>query len=447
MVQGPVLLLILATAIAVIIILNSVLKIHPFITMMLTAFGVGFTVGMPPVEIVKTINAGFGAMMGNIGLMIVTGTLMGVILEKSGAAIQIANAVIRVFGSGRPAASVAVIGGLMGIPVYCDSGFVVLTNLGKRLALRAGKNPAGVGITLGGSLYATHTLVPPTPGPIAAAGSFGASLGTVIMIGLAVAVPTIVVAYVFIRYAARKVQVKSEVNVATPVSEIRNLPSTLRSFVPLVVPLLCIAGAAFGRMSQLPGWAGLTLEFLGQPLMALLIGVLLGMALLMPAWDEEHLTRWISAGVAQAGPILLITGSSGAFGALLKATPLTQYVEGLITGSQATGNAFVVIAFLLAALFKTAQGSTTAAMVISSALLAPLAPQLGFDTSLELTILTMAVGSGAMTVSHANDSYFWVISQFTGLTLRDAYRNITIMSLLMGLTGLLITLLIFNVIG
>ena len=448
MLEGPILIVVLIGAIGFIIFATAILKLHPFLSLLLATFGVGLIVGMPLMQIIDAINRGFGGLMASIGLIIVFGTIIGTILEKSGGAITMADVVLRTLGKKRPTLAMSLIGAIVSIPVFCDSAFVILAKLNKAIARRSRVSLAAMTIALASGLYATHTLVPPTPGPIAAAGNIGAAnyLGTVIWIGLITSIPVILIGYWWALRVGRSITIEGEDDYGA-VSEgpviARPQPSAFMSFTPIVLPVMLIALASIVKFL---GWTGdlahLAL-FIGNPLVSLFLGVLVSFRL-MPKLDSEHLHGWIGAAIVQAGPILLITGAGGAFGSVLKATPLTDLITGVVGSGQVSGWVFIIFAFFIAAALKSSQGSSTAALVITSSLLAPFIGVLNMATPVNMALVVMAIGSGAMVVSHVNDSYFWVVSQFSGLTLSDAYRSLTVVTLLQGVTGLVTTLILYS---
>ncbi|MFQ6114927.1 MAG: GntP family permease, partial [bacterium] len=426
------LILILVGAIVFIILSTSILKLHPFFSLAIATFGVGLLVRMPLQNIITTVNNGFGGLMGYIGLVIVFGTIIGTILEKSGATIKVADVVLNSVGKKSPTFAMSIIGAIVSIPVFCDSGFVILSSLNKAVAKRARVSLATMTVALSSGLYATHTLVPPTPGPIAAAGNIGASdyLGTVIWIGLITSIPAILVGYWW-ALRVRSIGIPGEENhteMEVSLSEVGHLPSALKSFGPILLPVILIAGASIVKFLALTGGIAQVILFIGHPLVALFLGVILSLALL-PKFDEEHLSNWIGKGIMRAGPILLITGAGGAFGSVLKATPLTDLITGVVNNSHVSGSVFLLIAFFVAAALKSSQGSSTAALVITSSLLAPMLPALNISTPIALALVVMAIGGGAMIISHVNDSYFWVVTQFSGLKINDAYRSFTLVTL------------------
>jgi gluconate:H+ symporter, GntP family len=302
-------------------------------------------------------------------------------------------------------------------------------------------------VALATGLYATHTLVPPTPGPIAAAGAFGADeyLGTIILVGLAVSVPTIIAGYLWATRVAVRIRIPGEaegVSYEEVVKDFGSLPPAWKAFTPILIPILLIAIGSLAGLAGYTGAGSSLLRFLGTPVVALFAGLLTALPLL-PRYDSETLTGWMAAGIHNAAPILLITGAGGAFGRVLAATPIAELIKGLVEGGAPGGAWALLMAFLVAAGLKTAQGSSTAALVVTSSLMAPLLPGIGIVEPLPVALVIMAIGAGAMTVSHANDSFFWVVAQFSGMEVKDAYTAQTLATLAQGLTALATTWLLY----
>jgi GntP family gluconate:H+ symporter len=441
MLSGTALLVVIFLSIVFVIVAAVIWKLHPFINLMLASVGVGLASWMPLPELLAAINQGFGSIMAHIGLIVVLGSILGVFLEKSGAALRLAELILSLTGKRRPALALSMIGGTVGIPVFCDSGFILLSGLNKALARRSGQPQATLSLSLAAGLYTTHTIVPPTPGPIAAAGNLGAGdyLGVVMLLGLVVALPVLLVSYLWAARAGRQIVLEAELEAEASPPE---MPSAWWSVLPIALPVALIALASVSSFLEWEGRVVEVLRFIGHPLLALFIGVLLALPLL-PRRDGAVFSEWVGQGIRLAGPILVITGAGGAFGSVLKATPLAGEVEQWIGNGGFSGGWFLVVAFGIAALFKTAQGSSTSALVITSSMLAPLLPVLGITAPVEMALVVLAIGGGAMTVSHANDSFFWVVTQFSGLPLRDAYRSFTVMTALQGLTVLLAVLVLW----
>lgn len=421
-----------------IVIATSKFKISPFITLLLAAFIAAFAYGLPLGDIDSVIRGGFGNILGSIGLIIVLGTLIGVILERSGAAIVMAQTIIKLFGSRFPTLTMSIVGFFVSIPVFCDSGYVILNSLKRSLARSLQVSPVSLSVALATGLFATHTLVPPTPGPIAASANLdlGDSLGLVIIVGFVFAAIAALAGLFWARLCrnlpSTELQAEDSLEQGSAPDPV-DYPSALASFAPIFVPiiLICLGSIAnypadvFGRGSLYE-----VFNFFGKPLNALMLGLGFALVLLREEDKASVFALHCQKAFQVAAPILLVTGAGGAFGAVLSATPLGEYL-GRSLSALGLG---VLMPFIVAAALKSAQGSSTVAMVAGSALVAPLLSQVGLDSEMGRVLTVMAIGAGAMTVSHANDSYFWVVSQFSKMDVATAYRAHTGATLAMGLT-------------
>ncbi|MFE3018988.1 GntP family permease [Streptomyces sp. NPDC059256] len=466
---GPALLAALAASIGLIILLCGRFKMHPFLAIVLAtyafglvAMGIGAATDSDQAYVDKlgtTIAEGFGAILASIGLVILFGTIIGKVLERTGAAVTLAEAVLKVVGKRHPAIAMSLIGWVVSIPVFCDSGYVVLSPLQRSIARKTGKNPVVLGTALATGLYASHTFVPPTPGPIAAAGNVGIGSDGLIWVILFSIPVSLVAALAGLAWALRRTgNLESKLPDAKQTFEeykeqFDHLPSLSRALTPILLPIVLMAVgsvAAFpsGDGTVIDGAFGSLLKDLGAPVNALLIGVLLALLLLPKKLDAKALTTWVAEGLVDAAPILVITGAGGAFGAVIKGTPMADYIGTLIgDGSAVSGLTALLVLFALAALLKTAQGSTTAALIITSTLAQPLLPALGLDGTMGAipigqVMAVLAIGAGSMVVSHVNDSYFWVVSQFSGMNVKTAYRAHTAATLVQGVTALAAVMLI-----
>jgi len=440
------LVLILIGVIAFIVIATSKFKLHPFLTLILAAFIGAFAYGLPSGDIAKTITTGFGNILGYIGLVIVLGTIIGIILEKSGAAITMADVVIKVLGKRFPTLTMSIIGYLVSIPVFCDSGFVILNSLKQSMANRMKVSSVSMSVALATGLYATHTFVPPTPGPIAAAGNLGleSNLGLVIGVGLLVAAVASLAGMLWAnRFAGVEPDGEGAEELKAQAADFEalkqsygTLPSPLKAFAPIFVPILLICLGSIANFPSAPlGKEGLfsLLVFLGQPVNALLIGLFLSLLLLKSDNKIAEFSERISQGLVAAAPIILITGAGGAFGAVLKATPIGDFL-GSSLSALGVG---IFMPFIVAAALKSAQGSSTVALVATSALVAPMLGDIGLGSDMGRVLTVMAIGAGAMTVSHANDSFFWVVTQFSRMSVKQAYKAQTMATLIQGVTAML----------
>lgn len=431
------LVLILLLIVLFIVVATAHFKLNPFLTLLCAAFIAAFAYGLPLRDIESIIRGGFGNIMGNIGLVIVLGTLIGVILERTGAAIAMARTIISLLGERFPLLTMSLVGYMVAIPVFCDSGFVILNSLKRSLARSLKASPVAMSVALSTGLFATHTLVPPTPGPIAAAGNLGLgdNLGLVMAAGLVFALLAALSGLFWARRCSylnsdELTQDQEPAAPDTPTSV--DLPTPVLAFTPILLPIVLIClGSLANVPTELPGRGALyeALNFLGKPMIALLVGLGFALLLLRSGNRLHSLGECTETGLKIAAPILLVTGAGGAFGAVLAATPLGDYL-----GSSLSALGLGVwVPFLVAAALKSAQGSSTVALVAGSALIAPLLPQLGLDSDTGRVLCVMAIGAGAMTVSHVNDSYFWVVSQFSRMSVATAVRAHTVATLTMGL--------------
>ena len=427
-------LLILLAAILFIVVSTTKYKLHPFLALLITAFGVGILIGIPLVELPVVVSLGFGKTLQGIGIVIIAGTVIGVFLEKSGATITISKAIIRLVSAKRPIAALNFIGYVVSIPVFCDSAFVILSSLNKSLSRETRTNRVPLAIALSTGLYAPHTLIPPTPGPLAAAANLHLdNLLLVIIAGLLIALPVVAIGQAYAHYLTKKYPYlegeAEELNVTVETEQ--KLPSLGLSIAPILVPILLMAMGTTAKLMLDEGGFRSFLEFVGTPVVALLAGMFLSFLLIQKG--DENLNNWITDGLKNAAMIIIITGVGGALGAVLQQMPIQEYLSEGLAGKSLG----LLLPFLIAAVLKTAQGSSTVAIITTTAILYPLLGSLGLDSDMGKTLVIMATGAGAMTVSHANDSYFWVVTQFTGMDIKTAYRTQTVATLLQGIVGLI----------
>lgn len=413
-------------------------KQHPFLVMLIVAVLVGLLCGMPASDVVGTVKAGFGSIMSNIGIVILAGTIIGTILEKTGAALTMANSILKLVGKDRSVLTMGITGYVTGIPVFCDSGFVILSPIARALSAQSGKSLAVLATALSGGLYATHCLVPPTPGPIAMAGTLEADLGLTIGIGLLVSIPGVIAAIIYANKVASKINIpaNSEYTVEELIKKYGKLPGALHSFSPILLPIILIALKSVSDFPSRPFGEGIAqkfFSFIGDPVIALIIGVFLAFTLI-PVSEKGKKLDWISEGITNSASILAITGAGSSFGAILQKLPIAD----ALSGSLLKLGIGVFLPFIIAALLKIAMGASTPAMIITSAMIAPMLPALGCTTPIGKVLVIMAIGAGSMTVSHANDSYFWVVSQFSDMTPSQAYKCQTGMTAAMGITTIIV---------
>ncbi|MBO6158445.1 MAG: GntP family permease [Firmicutes bacterium] len=435
-------------AVVLMVLAISKLKMHPFIVMIVIALAVGLfwgvvdpASGLTPTEVVNQVKGGFGSIMTSIGIVILCGTIIGTILEKTGAALTMANAILKLVGQKNSVVAMGAMGYVTGIPVFCDSGFVVLSPISRALAEQSNVSLAVMGTALSGGLYATHCLVPPTPGPIAMAGTLGADLGLTILVGLIVSIPAVAVAIIYAKKVASKINIpaNSEYTLEELQKKYGKLPGTFQSFAPILLPIVLIGLASVCDFPSKPFGTGTLYQivmFIGNPVVALVLGVFLSISLI-PASEKKNTLTWVTQGVTDSAGILAITCAGSSFGAILKCMPIADSVGGLVS----TGLG-VLIPFIIAMILKLAMGASTVAMITTASMMAPLMETMGFTSPLAKVIIVLAIGAGSMVASHANDSYFWVVSQFSDMKTEEAYKCQTGMTAVMGISVIIVLFIV-----
>ncbi|AWB81874.1 gluconate transporter [Corynebacterium yudongzhengii] len=447
-----------AVAIVLMIVMISKWRIHPFISIMLVSFGLGLIGGIPLVDkedeagetvsgIATVIGEGFSGTFTSIGIVIILGALIGLILEKTGAAFQIADALVRVIGRKRPVLAMQLMGWVVSIPVFCDSGFVILNPIRRALARRTASSSVAMTVALAAGLYIAQVFIPPTPGPIAAANTLGISDKLLLVIGLGtiVSVPALIVSYIYAVWIGKRVRSTededglNDAELEGLYEELRSsygrLPSATVSFLPILVPILAMAAGSVGSVLGWPGLLGDVVGFFGTPIIALALGLILAVAVLGSLGRIKEFYTITEETLKVVGRILFITAAGGVLGKVIANTDLVDFVQDNATVFASLGLFFP---FIVSAILKTAQGSSTVALVTAAGIVAPLLPALGLESPTQVALAVMAISARAMTVSHANNSYFWVVANFGGMTPQQGYRTQTTVTLLMGLTSIII---------
>jgi GntP family gluconate:H+ symporter len=423
----PYILTLLIAGLAVIVLLTTKFKIPAFFALLTACLVVGLGVGLPLGDVVGVIKDGFGNIMKSLGLIIVLGTTLGLLLEYTGSTSVMASAMLNALGRRNASWAMSITGFIVGLPIFCDSGFIVLSGLNKSMAKRTGIPLAAMSVSLATGLYSVHCLIPPHPGSTAAAVTIGVDFGRLMLVGSLTAIPAMIVGNLWARYAGRKAADK-----ITETYEVRRKeePSLIKAFLPVFVPIILIAAKSFLTTEHhaYPAWVSV-ITSLGDPVIALLIGVLLAVNC-KRNWTMTELGYMLQEAAEKAGGILVIIGMGGAFGAVLTATKIGDHLG----QSAALGDMGLLFPFLLTSVLKTAQGSSTVAIITASSLVLPLLPALGLTTIHDKLWCVLAMGAGSMMISHANDAYFWVISKFAGLEMKTMLRVYSVATIFMGLT-------------
>lgn len=427
-VSGSQILIGLILGIVLLIFLMLRTKMHPFLALIISASITGLIGGMPADEVVNSITKGFGNTLGSIGIIIGFGVMMGEIFEVSGAAKKMAQIFINKLGKGREELALAITGFLVSIPIFCDSGFVILSPLAKSISRSTGKSVISLGVSLAVGLVITHSLVPPTPGPVGVAGIFGASVGNVLLLGLVCSIPMTLAGLVYAKYIGNKIyRVPSEdgesyitepskvkvhggsVAILSEENDDEELPSGWMSFAPIVVPIILILLNTV--ITQLNYESGVIeyIKFFGSPVIAVAIGLIIAIYGLGKKYERKEIINVMEKGIKSAGVIMLVTGAGGGLGMIIRDSGAGEYIANLIVQSPLPA---IVVPFAIASIIRLIQGSGTVAMTTAASVTAPMIATLGISP--ELAVLSCCIGS--LVFSHFNDSYFWVVNRTLGVT-------------------------------
>ena len=450
------LIIVFAVLIVVMIIMMSKFNVHAFLAMMLISLALGLIAGIPLVNTTRDgvavqgmttiIGAGFAGTIQSIGIVIIFGAMIGMILELTGAAFKLADMVIKVVGTKRPILGIELMGWIVSLPVFCDSGFVILDPVRKALVKKTRVNSVSTSVALSLGLYASHVFIPPTPGPIAAANTLyeGAGLPVnllmVMGIGVLASIPCLIGAYFFAVYIGKKVKSKEDLDadaITQTYEEIvksyGKLPGGVSAVAPILVPILFIA---LGSIANMEGWTGTGGEFarfFGTPFVAIGCGVLCGVFQIMQVGKMDKFYELCNNTLKIVGPIIFITATSGVLGRTIVSTDIVNYIGKNVGTLTAVG---IFLPFIISAILKTAQGSSTVALITTSGIVAPMLGILGLSSPVGIALCVMSIAAGSMTVSHANDSYYWVVTNFGGMTPQQGYRAQTLGTLVEGLCGI-----------
>jgi len=416
-------------SIIAIIILTSRLKLKAFIALFLVSLFLAFTT-LPAKIIVSTIKEGFGNTMGSIGFLIILGAIIGITLDKTGGTISIAKYILSITGEKRSASALAITGFVTGLPIFCDSGFIILSSLAKSFSSKSKIAMPFMATVLATSLYSVHCLIPPHPGALAAAGIINVNIGYLILIGIVFAIPGTLAAFFWSKMLTKGKNYLPAKVINTDSHLIhKNPPSTFLSFLPIVVPLLLITIKSLLNLVDKDGHTFLSKLFFfpGEPIFSLSIGVLLAMFLIKNK-TIDSMNSVFGEAIEKAGPILIVTAAGGMFGMVIKATGTGEAMGKVLAGT----NMGIVVPFLIAVVMKSAQGSSTVAIITTASFVAPMLSILGLDSEWGRLLTVLSMGAGSMIISHANDSYFWVVSNFSEVDPATALRVYSSSTIVMG---------------
>ena len=440
-------------AIVVMIVAISKYKIHPFLSIMSVSLILALIAGIPLGDIANVIGAGFSGTFSSIGIVIILGALIGTVLEKTGAALKLADMVVKLVGQKNPELAIELMGWVVSIPVFCDSGFVILDPIRRAMVRRTRPSSVAMTVALSAGLYISHVFIPPTPGPIAAANTLGIGDNLLLVMGMGVlaSILPLIAGLLFAKYIGKSVKSADETGDSAEtaktyeelVASFGKLPGGFDALAPIVVPIVLMA---LGSIASMAGWTGIAFDlfnFLGKPIIALAVGTIFAVIQLAATKKLGEFYDLTNETLKVTGPILFVTAAGGVLGKVIATSDMVNFITEHAT---VLGSVGIFFPFLLAAILKSAQGSSTVAITTTAGIVAPLLGAIGMSTPAEIALVVMAIGAGAMTVSHANDSYFWVVTNFGQMTPEQGYKTQTMLTLVLGLAsmvGIFIMSLIF----
>ncbi|WP_249869124.1 GntT/GntP/DsdX family permease [Oceanobacillus saliphilus] len=412
-------------------------KLHAFVALMLVSLLVGIAAGMPLDEVISSVESGMGGTLGFVAIVVGLGAMFGKMLEVSGGVERLAQTLLQKFGEDRSQWALGIAGFLVAIPVFFDVGFIILVPIVYGLAKKTGKSLLYYGIPLLAGLAVTHSYIPPTPGPIAVADLIGAELGWVILFGILAGIPSMIIAGpLFGKYIAKKIHVTVPEYMNFEEKEYeKDLPGFKMIAGIILVPLVLILLNTLSTVIFAEGHIVREITtFIGNPIVALLIATLLTFKLLgtRRGYTKQEVQDIATKALEPAGIIILVTGAGGVFKQVLIDSGVGEVLGQMMAGSSLPP---ILLAFLIAAVVRVAQGSATVSMVTAAGLISPVIDILGMEGPV-LGLIVIAIAAGATVLSHVNDSGFWLVNRYFGLDVKDTLKSWTVMETIIGLVGL-----------
>lgn len=417
--------IILSTLLGIVLLLFMLLKtkIHTFLALILASIFIGGFGGMPLREVLDAMVSGFGSTVGSIGIVLGLGMMMGEVFEVSGAAKRMAYNMIKWLGRNREEEAMAFTGFLVSVPIFCDSGFILLAPMLKEVSRQSKKSVVGLGIALASGLFITHSVVPPTPGPVGVAGIFGADIGSVILWGIVIAIPMAAAAMFYGKHMGKKIyQLPTDDGeewkrprqpLMVPLSPVKmdeeGMPGTTNAFLPVVIPSILILLGTAGMMMGAEGNLGEAIAFFGNPIVAMIIALLIAIYTLTRRMSRERVVEILEKGIQSSGSIILIVGAGGALGSVLTTSGIGQNMAVTISQSKLPA---ILLPFLVSTILRFIQGSGTVAMLTSASITSPAMQTLGVDP----VLATLSACVGSLFFSYFNDSFFWVVNRTIHIT-------------------------------
>lgn len=443
------LLLLMLLAIVILIVLITWIKLNPFISLIVTSIGVGLAAGMPlfssknAPSVIDSVKNGLGSTLGFLAIVLGLGTMLGKMMAESGGAERIAKTLIASFGERNVHWAMMVVAFFVGIPVFFQVGFVLLIPLVFTIAVETGMSLVTVGIPLVAGLSIVHGLVPPHPAAMAAVGIYGANVGRTIFLALLVGLPSAIIAGpLYGKWIGKRIVKTVPPDIHEQLiqkTEERPLPGFANTMITILLPVFLMLLATLADV-RLPAAseARHALDFIGDPVVALLIATVYSFISLglMQGIKHDAILKFTNECLAPTATILLVIGAGGAFNQVLKDSGVGAYIAQLAKASVFSP---IILAWTIAALIRVATGSATVSMMTSAGIVAPIAAA---SPGTDLELLTLATGAGSLILSHVNDSGFWMIKEYFGMSLKETFLTWTAMETILSVVALVFILVV-----
>ena len=429
---------VLIICIIILFVLSIIFKIKPYITLLTAGLLSGLFLKISFLNSLSFLFEGFKNIIIGIGPIILAGTILGKFLQETGSTKRMVSSLIAWFGLNRIPLTLNLLGFIISIPVFCDAAFILISSIIKEISEVSGKKIIILAVCLATGLYSAHVFVPPTPGPLAAAAILNVDIGLLLIVGLFTGLFISLVGYLWIRLLFKK---DFKINYKNEEIKSYNFEKSFFIFLPIIIPIILIS---FSTILKYPlfDFIGKNLfnviNFIGKPEIALIIGVLISIFFVDKS-SSKAVPKWILDSLKKSFDILLITGAGGAFGFVIRSSGIIDS----LSLNNINGIISIITVFIISASIKTVQGSSTVALITTCALVAPLIQSLGITSEIERVILLISIGSGAMTISHVNDSYFWVVSKYSDIKMNEALKFFSSATLIQGVFGLLISISLY----
>lgn len=430
-------------------------KVQPFVALLLVSLLVALAAGIPAGEVGKVMIAGMGGVLGSVTIIIGLGAMLGRMIEHSGGAESLANYFSRKLGDKRTIAALTLAAFFLGIPVFFDVGFIILAPIIYGFAKVAKISPLKFGLPVAGIMLTVHVAVPPHPGPVAAAGLLHADIGWLTIIGIAISIPVGIVGcfaakIINTRQYAMSVEVLEQMQLApaseegaTKLSDKINPPGVALVTSLIVIPIAIIMAGTVSATLMPPSHPLLgTLQLIGSPMVALMIALVLAFWLLAlrRGWSLQHTSDIMGSALPTAAVVILVTGAGGVFGKVLVESGVGKALANML---QMIDLPLLPAAFIISLALRASQGSATVAILTTGGLLSEAVMGLN---PIQCVLVTLAACFGGLGASHINDSGFWIVTKYLGLSVADGLKTWTVLTTILGFTGFLITWCVWAVI-